>query len=125
MSTLTRRSVFSRFRCTLAVDGLVSHHSEFGAGSCVAIQQAIKHASSGRLADGRRNPGDGYVNVFFAIHTLIVDEVFLSPSWHTAEYASGRALNRGARPPRSHGGRPGDWCGANGWLWRFTGRTGR
>src|ERR1019366_5303572 len=68
---------------------------------------------------------DVAVNVFFDIHTLIVDEVFLSQSWHTAEYASGRALNRGARPPRSHGGRPGDWCGANGWLWRFTGRTGR
>jgi hypothetical protein len=42
------------------------------------VRQAIKDASARRLADGRRNGGDGEVKVTFYIHTFTVNEVLLS-----------------------------------------------
>ncbi len=56
----------------------------------MAVHQAVEHASSGRLADGRRNSGDCGVSVVLDIHTLIVDEVFMSFKWHAPENAANR-----------------------------------
>jgi hypothetical protein len=61
------------------------HYRQFGAGSRTTIQQTIEHASSGRLTDGRRNPGDRGVGVMFCTHTSIVNEVLMSGNRHTAD----------------------------------------
>jgi hypothetical protein len=60
----------------------------------MAVHQAIEDASSGRLADGRRNSGDRRVSMVLDIHTLTVDELFMSVNWHTAECASAKPATR-------------------------------
>jgi len=51
------------------------HHRELGAGSRMAVEKAIKHARTSRLADGRSDPGSHAVHLSFRIHSLTVDEV--------------------------------------------------
>jgi len=46
--------------------------------------------------------GGRTVRMIFDIHTLMVDEAFMSGNWHAAAYATNRAHNRGYQPPRSH-----------------------
>src|SRR5258708_37518880 len=80
----------------------------------MTVRQGEEHASSGGLADRGRNSGDMVID----IHTLMVDEVFLSGNWHTTEYACTD------RPARSHWEHCGDGCSADRWLQRFTSHTG-
>jgi hypothetical protein len=47
----------------------------------VTVHQAIKHASSCRFADGRRDSGDRSVNVVLDIHTLTMDELLMLGNW--------------------------------------------
>jgi hypothetical protein len=49
----------------------------------MAIYKAIEYASSCRLCDCRRNSGDRGVRVLHDIHTLTVEELFMSDNWHT------------------------------------------
>jgi hypothetical protein len=48
----------------------------------MAVHQAEEYAHSRGLADGSRNSGDGSVSVVLDIHTLIIDEVFMSDNWY-------------------------------------------
>jgi hypothetical protein len=56
----------------------VSHNRKLSACSRMAIHQAEEYANSRGFPDGRRNSGDHSVSVVFYIHTLIIDEVFMS-----------------------------------------------
>src|SRR6266404_6243577 len=58
----------------------------------MAVHQAVEHAGSCRLADCRGNSGDRGVHVVFDIHTLMVDEVFLSGNRHTANMRRREAI---------------------------------
>jgi hypothetical protein len=51
----------------------------------MAVHQAVEYASPCRLADGRRNSGDCSVNMVLDIHSLMVDELFMSGNWHTPD----------------------------------------
>jgi Phosphoenolpyruvate phosphomutase len=53
--------------------------------SRMAVHQAQEHARSCRLADGRRDSGKCYVSIVLNIHTFIVDELFVSVKWQSAE----------------------------------------
>ncbi|HTC90488.1 MAG TPA: NIPSNAP family protein [Bryobacteraceae bacterium] len=61
------------------------HDRQFGTGARAPIQQAVKHASSRRLADRHRNPRDRRVLLTFYTHTLMVNEVFLRDKRHTSD----------------------------------------
>jgi hypothetical protein len=50
----------------------------------MAVHQAVEHAGPCRLADGCGNSGDRSVSVVLNIHTLMVDEVFVSVHCHIA-----------------------------------------
>ena len=63
-----------------------SHDRQFGTSARAAIQQAVKHASSRRLADRHRNPGDRSVRMAFCIHTSMLNEVFVRGKRHTFEH---------------------------------------
>ena len=54
----------------------------------MTVYQGEEHASARGLPDCGRNSGDMVID----IHTLMVDEVFLSGNWHTAKYASGKLV---------------------------------
>ena len=60
-----------------------SHHRELSARSCVAVHQAIEHACSCRLADGRRNARDGRVRMVLDIHALMMNELLIPSNCHT------------------------------------------
>ena len=54
-----------------------SYYRKLGARSRVTVQEAVKHPSPCRFADGRGNSGDRSVGVGFDIHTLMIDEALL------------------------------------------------
>src|SRR5580692_10759962 len=66
------------------------HHSQFGAGSRMAVQQTKEHAGARGFADGRCDSGYGGIGRAVDMHALMIDEVFLRDKWHTARYGSGR-----------------------------------
>ena len=60
------------------------HYRKLGTGSRTAICQAIEHAGARWLTNGYRNSADCRVGCMLYIHTLIINEVFLSGNWHSA-----------------------------------------
>jgi hypothetical protein len=64
------------------------------------IGRAIGQASSGRLVEGRGNPGDRRFRVAVDIHTLMADELLISDNWHTNGHGSDRAPNQADKPLR-------------------------
>ena len=55
-----------------------SDYGEFGAGSRVAVHEAIEDARPCRFANGRSNSGGSGIRVVGDIHTLRLNEVFVS-----------------------------------------------
>ena len=64
-------------------------HSKLGAGSRMIIHEGIEHARSSRLADCCSEPGDSNILVIINIHTLIIDEVWLSGKRYSREEVAG------------------------------------
>src|SRR6266566_4949081 len=60
--------------------------------------------------------------MIFNIHTLMINEAFLSGNLHTPAYAANKAPSRADQPPGSHWGRVGCNCGAERWA-RGKGRS--
>src|SRR5580704_6156389 len=76
----------------------VSGDRQFRASSRATVAQAVQHAGTRWLADGRRN-SSGRVVMVFDIHTLIVDEVFMLDNGHTEKVHSYFAA---AKPENTH-----------------------
>jgi hypothetical protein len=53
----------------------------------MAVHEAEEHACSRGLANGSRNSGDRSVGAMFYIHTLMIDELFMSGNWQTSQCA--------------------------------------
>jgi hypothetical protein len=63
-----------------------SNHGEFRARAGMTVNQAIQHAGSRRLSDGRGNPRRGRIGAHFVvidIHTFIVDEALMFDKWES------------------------------------------
>ena len=43
----------------------------------MAVNQAVQNTGARRVADSRRNCGDGNLNMTFFIHIFIIDELFI------------------------------------------------
>jgi hypothetical protein len=66
------------------------HLRKFGAGSSMAVHEAVEHTRAGRFADGCGKSGDGGIGVERYIHTLMVNEVLMFGNWHSSTVQLGR-----------------------------------
>src|SRR6266571_5050627 len=82
----------------------LTDHGKLRARSRTAVRQAVEHARTRRLTDGRGNSGNRGIRMIFDIHTLMINEAFPSGNLHTAAYAANKAPNRADQPPGSHWG---------------------
>src|SRR6266571_4692608 len=83
----------------------LTDHGKLRARSRTAVRQAVEHPGTRRLTDGRGNSGDRSIRMIFNIHTLMINEAFLSGNLHTPAYAANKAPSRADQPPGSHWGR--------------------
>src|ERR1700677_2052755 len=97
----------------------LSHDCKLGACSRMAVHQAIKDAPSLRFTDSGRNLRGRLVVMLFDIHTLILNELFLSSSPHNPNHADSQANNPADEPPPSDFGHLGDRRCDGPWL-RYT-----
>src|ERR1700691_5620563 len=82
MSTLTSRSIFSRFMCALAVDGQTSAAMASSVLVRAPLSTRQKNIRARMFANSSRNSGDRPFDVSLNIQTLIIDEVCMFRDWH-------------------------------------------